>query len=225
MNWPDYPIDNRPDTLFLDVDGTLHPGTTAYLVALEMKRRGLVKGSFFRRAIWFGLQHRFGRLNYEQLIDDALKMIQHVPVIDLERMSYECFARDVKPNLFPNLESHLDSLRKTGSRLVLVSSSLRHSLEPLRIYLGAEEIISTPIIERRGFLTSRGPGPACYGPGKLHWAQQWCELNQVDIKKCAAYGDNYSDHHLMQATGWPVAVRPSRNLRRHAIHQGWQIVD
>ena len=68
MKWPEYQ-DKRPEAFFLDVDGTLHPGTTAYLVALEMKRRGIIKGSFIRRALWYGIQHRFGRLNYEQLMD------------------------------------------------------------------------------------------------------------------------------------------------------------
>lgn len=224
MKWPEYQ-DKRPEAFFLDVDGTLHPGTTAYLVAVEMKRRGIIKGSFIRRALWYGIQHRFGRLNYEQLMDETLKTMSRVPVIDLERISYDCFARDVKPSLYPGVESHLDTLRRSGARLILVSSSLRHSLEPLRIYLGAEEIISTPIMERRGYLSARGPGPACYGPGKLHWAKEWCDLNQVEIKNCAAYGDNFSDRFLMEATGWPVAVRPRRNLRRYAGKLGWTIVD
>lgn len=224
MNWPDFSQD-RPDACFLDVDGTLHPGTTAYLLALEMKRRGLVKGHFFRQALWYGLQHRFGRLNYERLIDHALDSLKTIPVIDLERMSYECFARDVKPNLFPGVEEHLNSLRRAGSRLVLVSSSLRQALEPLRIYLGAEETISTPILERRGYLVGRGPGPVCYGPGKLEWIKEWSDAQGINLARCAAYGDNYSDRFMMEAVGRPVAVRPRGNLRRYARGRGWLVVD
>lgn len=224
MNWPDFSPD-RPDACFLDVDGTLHPGTTAYLLALEMKNRGMLKGSFFRQALWYGIQHRFGRLNYEKLIDHALSALARVPVIDLERMSYECFARDVKPNLFPGVDEHLQQLRRAGSRLVLVSSSLKQALEPLRIYLGAEETISTPILERRGYLAGRGPGPVCYGPGKRAWVEQWCETQGVALARCAAYGDNYSDRFMMEAVGRAVAVRPRSNLRRYARGRGWIIVD
>lgn len=224
MQWPEFG-DNYPDVFFLDVDGTLHPGTTAYLVALEMKRRGMVHGSFFLRSFWYGLQHRFGRLDYGRLLDHALETLKNVPIIELERMGYECFARDVKPNLFPGVLEHLDLARKSGSRLVLVSSSLSHTLESLKIYLRAEEIIGTPLVERRGFLVSRGEGPVCYGPGKLHWVLQWCQHNGIDPEKCVAYGDNYSDRFLMEGMGRAVAVRPKRNLRKYATRKGWAIVE
>lgn len=224
MNWPDYG-EKTPKVFFLDVDGTLHPGTTAYFVALEMKSRGLVQGSFFLRSAWYGLQHRFGRLDYGRLLDHAIETLQRVPIIDLERMGYDCFARDVKPNLFPGVLDHLDEMRRRGARLVLVSSSLRHTLESLKIFLRAEEVIGTPLIEKRGFIVSRGPGPVCYGPGKLHWARQWCGIQGVDPADCVAYGDNYSDRHLMEGVGRAVAVRPKRNLRKYARKKGWTIVE
>ena len=223
MNWPDFG-ESRPEAFFLDVDGTLHPGTTAFLVAQEMKRRGIVQGSFFFQAAWYAIQHRFGRLDYERLLDHALEVFKRVPLIDFERLSYEVFAKDVKPNLYPGVLDHLDAVRKAGSRLVLVSSSLKQSLEPLRIYLGAEEVIGTPMIERRGYLVARGPGPVCYGPGKLHWASQWCESRGIEMKNCAAYGDNYSDRFLMEAAGTAVAVRPRGNLNSYAKKRGWHVV-
>jgi phosphoserine phosphatase len=108
---------------------------------------------------------------------------------------------------------------------VLVSSSLRHTLESLKVYLWAEETIGTPLVERRGFIVSRGEGPVCYGPGKLHWAHQWCEMQGIDPADCVAYGDNYSDRFLMEGMGKAVAVRPKRNLRKYARKKGWLIVD
>lgn len=224
MNWPQYG-EQYPDVFFLDVDGTLHPGTTAYLVALEMKRRGMVHGSFFMKSCWYGLQHRFGRLDYGRLLDLALNTLKNVPIIELERMGYDCFARDVKPNLFPGVLEHLDEARKAGSRLVLVSSSLKQTLESLKIYVRAEEIIGTPLIERRGYLIGRGSGPVCYGPGKLHWVLQWCDSHGVDPARCVAYGDNFSDRFLMEGMGQAVAVKPKRNLRKYAAHKGWTIVE
>ena len=59
MTWPVY--DRPPAAAFVDVDGTLLAQTTTYLFARILRRRGLIRRSFILRALYHGLQHRFGR--------------------------------------------------------------------------------------------------------------------------------------------------------------------
>ena len=63
---------SRPAVAFVDVDGTLLAQTTTFLFARILYRRGLIRRSFFLRALYHGLQHRFGRLDYGRLIDIGL---------------------------------------------------------------------------------------------------------------------------------------------------------
>ena len=87
--WPCY--DEPPSVAFVDVDGTLLAHTTTFLFARILYRRGLIRRSFFLRAAYHGLQHRFGRLDYGRLIEIGLSYIQRIPVVELERIAYENF--------------------------------------------------------------------------------------------------------------------------------------
>src|ERR1700678_4460528 len=90
-------FDRPPAVAFVDVDGTLLAHTTTFLFARILYRRGLIRRSFFLRALHHGLQHKFGRLDYGRLIEIGLTYIQSIPVIELERIAYENFVEFVKP--------------------------------------------------------------------------------------------------------------------------------
>ena len=64
--WPTF--ERAPAVAFVDVDGTLLAQTTTFLFARILYRRGWIRRSFFLRALYHGLQHRFGRLDYGRLI-------------------------------------------------------------------------------------------------------------------------------------------------------------
>ena len=71
-------VPSRPSVAFVDVDGTLLAQTTTFLFARILYRRGWIRRSFFLRALYHGLQHRFGRLDYGRLIEIGLTYIsQH----------------------------------------------------------------------------------------------------------------------------------------------------
>ena len=98
MIWPKF--DHPPSVAFFDVDGTLLPQTTTYLFAGMLQRRGMLSRAFVLRAMYHGLQHKLGRLNYAGLVNFGLKNIADIPVIELERIAYENFAQNVKPRLY-----------------------------------------------------------------------------------------------------------------------------
>jgi len=220
--WPTF--DRPPVVAFIDVDGTLLAETTTYLFARILRRRGLIRNSFVLRAMYHGLQHRFGRLDYGRLVNFGLKSIASIPVVDLERIAYENFVEHVRPRLYEGVVDHLNDLRMRGTAVVLVSSSPRLVLEPLSIYLGCTDSITTPVRIERGRLVGIAEGPACYGEGKLHWAREWAASRQIAMDETAAYADNWSDRALLGQVGRAVVVHPHRKLKRLAIERGWIIV-
>src|SRR3954447_20242874 len=141
--WPQF--DPPPRVAFLDVDGTLLAETTTYLFARILRRRGLIKRSFVLRALYHGLQHHFGRLDYGRLVAFGLNSIARIPVIDLQRIAYENFVEHVKPRLYEGVVEHLNDLRMRGTAVVLVSSSPGIVIEPLSIYLGCTDTLTTPV--------------------------------------------------------------------------------
>ena len=147
-----------------------------------------------------------------------------MPVIDLERIAYENFAENVKPRLFPGVVEHFDALRRSGTPIVLVSSSPGLVIQPLAIYLGCTDTLTTPVQIRNHRLTGLGEGPPCYGPGKLHWAERWAEERAISLADSAAYADNWSDRALLERVGRAVAVNPRGKLLDLAVRRGWTVV-
>jgi HAD superfamily hydrolase (TIGR01490 family) len=220
--WPTFRV--PPSAAFVDVDGTLLAQTTTYLFARILYRRGLIRRSFFLRALHSSLQHRLGRLDYGGLIEIGLSYISRIPIVELHRIAYENFVEFVRPRLYEGVVEHLYALRRSGTPIVLVSSSPGLVIEPLSIYLGCTDMLTTPVLIERGRLVGVGSGPACYGEGKLHWVEQWAYEHRVELDDAVAYADNWSDRALLERVGHAVVVHPRGRLLRLARRRRWDIV-
>lgn len=222
MSWPTY--DSPPAAAFVDVDGTLLAETTTYLFARILKRRGMLRRSFVLRAMLHGLQHRLGRLDYGRLVAFGLRSIASISVVELERIAYENFVEYVRPRLYEGVTEHLNALRRSGTAVVLVSSSPGIVIRPLSIYLGCADILTTPVRIERDRLIGLADGPPCYGEGKLYWAEAWARERGIAMDETVAYADNWSDRALLARSGRAVVVHPGRRLHRLAARRGWTIV-
>jgi HAD superfamily hydrolase (TIGR01490 family) len=221
-NWPSF--DKPPAVAFVDVDGTLLAQTTTFLYARILYRRGLIGRKFFMLALYHGAQHRFGKLDYTRLVNVGLSQISRIPVVELERIAYENFVEFVRPRLYEGVVEHMNSLRRQGTRLILVSSSPGLVIEPLSIYLGCTATITTPVVIERGRLVRVGSGPPCYGEGKKYWAKEWAAANGLQMRDAVAYADNWSDRALLEEVGRAVVVKPKGRLLRLARRKGWHVV-
>jgi HAD superfamily hydrolase (TIGR01490 family) len=220
--WPTF--DRPPQVAFVDVDGTLLAQTTTFLFARILYNRGLIRRSFYLRALYHGLQHRLGRLDYGRLIETGLSYIARIPIVELERIAYENFVEHIRPRLYEGVVEHLYTLKRAGTGIVLVTSSPGLVIAPLSIYLGCRDTITTPVVVERGRLVGVGSGPACYGEGKCIRAEEWARSNQISMEDSVAYADNWSDRCLLERVGRAVVVNPKGRLLRLARARGWSIV-
>ena len=154
--WPSF--ERAPAVAFVDVDGTLLAETTTFLFARILLRRGLIRRSFLLRALYHGLQHRLGRLDYGRLLAYGLKNIARIPVVELERIAYENFTEHVRPRLYDGVVDHFNKLRRGGTPIVLVSSSPGLVIEPLSLYLGCTATLTTPVVIERNRMIGWVPG-------------------------------------------------------------------
>jgi HAD superfamily hydrolase (TIGR01490 family) len=220
--WPEYAT--PPSAAFVDVDGTLLAETTTYLFARILRRRGLIKRSFVLRAMYHGLQHKFGRLDYGRLVAYGLRSIAAIPLEELHKIAVHNFEEHVAPRLYEGVVEHFQSLAAAGTPVLLVSSSPGVVIEPLGRYLGCSALLTTPVKIQEGRLVGMGEGPPCYGEGKLYWAERWASERGIRMDEAAAYADNWSDRALLDRVGRAVVVHPNRRLRRLAVRRGWRIV-
>ncbi len=65
--------------------------------------------------------------------------------------------------------------------------------------------------------------PACYGAGKVHWAEAFAVEHGIDLDASYFYTDSLSDLPMLERVGKPRVVNPDPRLRRLARVRGWSI--
>ena len=68
-------------------------------------------------------------------------------------------------------------------------------------------------------------GPACFGSGKIHWAEDLGARRQSTSARSWFYTDSYTDLPMLERVGNRVVVNPDPRLRRTARTRGWPVED
>jgi HAD superfamily hydrolase (TIGR01490 family) len=141
----------------------------------------------------------------------------------------ESFAdRMVRTNVHPGALRQIAADRAAGRRLVLATASYRFYVDPIAARLGFDDVIATgSIAGLDDIIHARIDGDNNYGPAKLRLIEAWMTeqgLARTSVK-VRFYSDHVSDWPTLAWADEPIAVNPSRGLRRMAARRGWRIVD
>jgi HAD superfamily hydrolase (TIGR01490 family) len=129
--------------------------------------------------------------------------------------------RGLRPGSLKAIERH----RSAGRRLVMVTASLDFYAEPLSRRLGFDAVLCTrAAYDAEGRVTGALDGENCYGEGKLRRVQRYLAEEAAGLP-VVCYSDHHADLPLLGFVTEPVAVNPSRRLRRVARRQGITIED
>ncbi len=107
--------------------------------------------------------------------------------------------------------------------VAILSSSTPYVTEPVARHLGIEHVLCTRPSIRDGKFDGTHVRPACFGEGKVHWAELFAREREVDLAQSFFYTDSYSDLPMLERVGLARVVNPDTRLRRHAQRVGWSM--
>ncbi len=215
-----------PSAAFFDLDRTLISGSSAFTLAIQARKVGLVPTHQFVRdaggAVAFKL---FGAS--DDTSDEVRKRILGAVTgqrqVDLQGLNAEILPRLIE-RVRPEAKRLLERHRRSGRDTFIVSAAPQEIVEPLAHALGMTGGIGTRGVVENGVYTGELSGPFCYGEGKVEAMQSLASWNSYDLSQSYAYSDSASDLPMLEAVGHPVAVNPDSKLERHARRNGWPIV-
>jgi len=215
-----------PSAAFFDLDRTLISGSSAFTLAIQARKVGLVPTHEFVRdaggAVAFKL---FGAS--DDTSDEVRKRILGAVTgqrkADLQGLNSEILPRLIE-RVRPEAKRLLERHRRAGRDTFIVSAAPQEIVEPLAQALGMTGGIGTRGVVENGVYTGALDGPFCYGEGKVEAMQSLASWNNYDLSQSYAYSDSASDLPMLEAVGHPVAVNPDSKLERHARRNGWPIV-
>jgi len=112
-----------------------------------------------------------------------------------------------------------------GTRCVETRS--KFTLERELLWRGLEvkvSVLATQLEIRDGRWTGRVAGAAMFGEEKALAIKRFARERGIPLAQSSAYGDSSLDRWMLASVGHPVAINPTRRLRRVARLHGWQIL-
>ncbi|MEM9516642.1 MAG: HAD-IB family hydrolase [Actinomycetota bacterium] len=215
-----------PSAAFFDLDRTLISGSSAFTMALQARKAGMIpNGEFVRDAVGAATFKLLGASDdtAKEARERILKAVTGVRQSDLQALNAEVLPR-LLARLRPEARRLLDRHRHAGRDTFIVSAAPQEIVEPLAHSLGMTGGIGTRGTVVDGVYTGDLEGPFCYGPGKVEAMHELATWNGYDLAQSYAYSDSVSDLPMLEAVGHPVAVNPDSKLERYARDHGWPIV-
>ncbi len=167
-----------------------------------------------------GLGYRLGLLRRARLkeIAQALLMGEGAAAASVARTA-QAFAATVA--LRPGAALQIAADRAAGLEPVIATASYGFYAEAIAARVGITTVVATAVERDGERLRCRIAGENCYGAAKA--AMVAAALPDATVVR--AYSDHVSDAPLFALAAEPVAVNPSRALRRLARARGWRIAD
>ena len=199
-----------------DVDGTLMRGGTERLFFRYLVRTGrLTPGrvlAFLGRLV-ASPQSRYRNKTY----------LTGMAAQETASLGHRCFQEVILPRLHSRALACVRAHQGRGQRIVLLTGSLAFLVVPLQEFLGADHLIATELAQRHGRFTGDIQGRHPRGENKRLLLEELARQQDLDLSCSFAYGDHQEDIPVLECVGRPVAVNPSRLLKRVARERGWSI--
>jgi HAD superfamily hydrolase (TIGR01490 family) len=208
---------------FFDMDRTLVRANTGTLYIKWLRARGEISRLGALQALGWMAQYKLAILDMEAVITKATLSIAGQGEREMVDKCLEFFRGHVASEVAPKALEAIEAHRRQGHLVAILSSSTPYVTEPLARHLGIEHVLCTRLSIRDGRFDGTHVRPACYGAGKVHWAEAFAREHHVDLARSFFYTDSYSDLPMLERVGVRRVVNPDPRLKRHARKLRWTV--
>jgi HAD superfamily hydrolase (TIGR01490 family) len=211
---------------FFDLDKTLMAGSSGIFFARAAYETGMITRTRLLHDAYENLRFRL-RGSTDDRADEVRKrvgeMIAGVAVRDLQRLSPRVLA-GVLPRLYPQMLERAYRHQDAGVPVYILTAASQEMADLLAHVLAFDGGLGSRSEVVDGRYTGRPAGPFNYREGKVISMRELAEREGIDLEASFAYSDSESDLPMLRAVGQPVVVNPDAELRRIALHEGWEVL-
>ncbi len=170
-----------------------------------------------------GIGFRLGLVSRRRLKEFAQRLVMGdaAPRTKVESHAADFAAKVVARGLMPGAVAQIATDRSDGHEIVIATASFAFYAHAIASALGIDRVIATESTWDGDRLRAQIAGENCFGAAKAATVV----AAMPGARFVRAYSDHVSDAPLFALAAEPVAVTPSRALRRLAVERGWRIVD
>ena len=212
---------------FFDVDRTLIPGSSLFLLARGLYERDMFRVRDMARFGWGQMMFRLRgeqKRGMDRTRESTLDFVAGRSQRELMSWGREIAEDRILPRVYQDIVQVIEGHQERGDLTFLVTAAPIELAGELARHLGMTGAIATVSeVDSQGFYTGRLAGEIMHGPAKAKAVAEVAAERGLDLAECAAYSDSMNDIPLLEAVGYPHAVNPESELRRVAFSRGWPI--
>lgn len=212
---------------FFDLDRTLIPGSSLFLLARGAYERDLFRVRDLLRFGWGQLMFRLRgetESGVERSRESTLGFVTGRSQAELLEWGREIANERIIPLVYQDIVRVIEGHRERGDLTFLVTAAPIELADTISEELGMDGSIATVSeIDENGYYTGRLVGGVMHGLEKAKAVADMAAERGVDLAECAAYSDSINDLPLLESVGYPHAVNPESELRRISLTRGWPI--
>jgi HAD superfamily hydrolase (TIGR01490 family) len=213
---------------FFDLDKTLIPGSSLYLLARGMYERDFIRVRQIAGFAWTQLRYQlFGKELMNQVDDiqaGALEFVKGRHQDELHALGQEIAEEQIMPRVYADIARTIDQLKGLGYETWLLTAAPQELAGVIAQGLGMTGALGTVSeVDDAGFYTGRLAGPLLHGEEKKKAVERLAAERGFDMAECHAFSDSKNDLPLLESVGQAHAVNPEPELRRIARARGWPV--
>lgn len=208
---------------FFDMDRTILSDSSGILYMRYLWRHKVLSPAAMVRAYWYAALYKLGALDYPSVAAKLASTAANSAEEETRALCQRWFDEMAVNYITEKAVQKMDRHRVRGHMVTIISASTPYVVGPVAAHLGVAEYLCTRLEVVNGKFTGKVLKPACYGSGKVHWAEEYARRHNADLARAFFYTDSHSDRALLEKVGHPIAVNPDSRLRTLAGQRGWPI--
>lgn len=208
-----------------DLDNTLIGGDSDHLWGQFVCEQALVDSdSFARENERFYRDYQAGTLDIDAYLRFALGPLQGRSPEDLAPLHRQFMREKIEPIILPQALRLIDSHRRQGHRLLVITATNHFITRPIVDALGIADLLACEAEISDGRYTGEPVGIPSYHSGKVLRLQAWLQQQQLNLAGSWFYSDSHNDLPLLEQVDYAVAVDPDPTLKARAVEANWPII-
>ena len=208
-----------------DLDNTLLAGDSDHAWGEFLVEESIVDAEEYRKANdRFYQEYLDGELDIMRYLSFALQPLARHEMKQLLAWREAFVAKKIRPMMLASATELLDSHRKQGHTLLIITATNRFVTEPVAELLGIEHLIATDPELVNGRYTGEVAGVPSFQDGKVTRLHDWLKSTGESLEGAWFYSDSHNDAPLLRKVDNPVAVDPDPTLENIAKENGWKIM-
>ena len=210
-------------TAFFDVDCTLlRCNSGSRWLAYLRRNHEISTWNAVRASAWL-LRYKLALIDMERVTTIAVADMRGDSEAELADKTRRWVVDEILDEVAPIGRERIAWHKAQGHLTAILTTATPYVAEPIADHLGIEHILCTRLEVDAGRFRGTHVRPACFGAGKVYWAERFAGERAVDLDASWFYTDSYSDLPMLERVGVRRVVNPDPRLRRHARRAGWDI--